>query len=251
MVTLVSGGGFKGVGGFTSAAPGSLQFRGRGGYGGISGFRVEFSRNGPGPYEQLRDEAIAIRGASVEAVVRTTREVKELIRDFIDAHFTGSEIHGNNRRRVSNASAQEAFYDDLSSKGQYAGLVYSKFGKRDAGGFVDFLLLHMRGGTLKPRSGGWLRLENIGIAGAQSGYYPSSGSDIFFAKSKDGKKLFQLRRYRGASLSSRRGKVELIATLVRSITFPARLIGIDAIAARRPELFDGYFAEALQRQRSS
>jgi hypothetical protein len=209
--------------------------------------RVEFSRGEPGPYEVMRDAGVAVRGASVEAVVRTTNEVKERIRDYIDAHFKSSEFHGNGRRRVSNASAQAMFYDEIEDKGQYAGLVYSKFGKRDAGGFVDYLLLHVRGGTLKPRRGDWLRIGQRGVIGnPQSGFFGLSKSDIFFRPSADGKKLFQFRRFRKGGASRRRGTLELLATLVKQVAFPASLSGVENIARQRPELFEGYFAEALQ-----
>ena len=222
--------GFKGAGAFTG-----------------QGFRVDFARPDPGPYEQLRDDAIAVRGASVEAVVKTTETVKERIRDYIDAHFTGSEFHGNGRRRVSNASAQSRYYDEVQEKGQYAGLVYSKFGKRDAGGFVDFLLLHVRGGTLKPRRGSWLKIRATGAEGSfgQAGYYPISDKDVFFTRSADGKKLYlrrRLRREKGARAT------QLLATLVKSVAFPARLSGVDSIARERPELFEGFFAQALDLQ---
>lgn len=182
--------------------------------------------------------------------MKTTREVKDRIRAYIDAHFTGSEYHSNDHRRVANASAQERFYDDIESKGQYAGLVYSKFGKRDAGGFVDFLLLHVRGGTVRPRSGEWLRIAAGDGAGsgpsiAQTGFFPLSSSDIFFTRSPDGKRLYQLRRYRKSGLSGKRGTTQLIATLVKQVIFPARLSGIEEIARSRADLFEGHFAEAL------
>jgi len=235
------------VGG-TRAFKGAQSFTGQ-------GFRVEFELDSPGTYEQLRNEAIAIRGASVDAVYRTTEEVKQRIRDYIDAHFSGSEMQSNNRRRVSNASAQSRYYDEIEGKGQYAGLVYSKFGKRDKGGFVDFLLLHVRGGVVTPGPGeNWLRLANPAVAGAggqfgQTGFFAISQSNIFFAASKDGKKLFLLRRYRKGSAFGKAGKTELLATLVKQVVFPARLTGIEEIARQRPELFDGYFAEALEVRR--
>ncbi len=232
MVTIGSSSGFKS----------SSAFSGQ-------GFRVEFERPDPGPYELLAQDAVAIRGASIDAVVKTTIEVKEAIRDYIDAHFSGSQFQSNNRRKVANASAQDKFYDEVETKGQYAGLVYSKFGKRDAGGFVDFLLLHVRGGLVKPRQGGWLRIINQGAGGqaasvAQTGSFPISQSSIFFAESGDGRKLYQFRRYK--KTSGRAGRVELLATLLRQVVFPARLSGIDEIARRRPELFEGYFAQALK-----
>jgi hypothetical protein len=233
---------------------GSRTFKGAQSFTG-QGFRVEFKLDSPGTYEQLRGEAIAIRGASVDAVTRTTNEVKQRIRDYIDAHFTGSDFQSNSRRKVSNASAQSRFYDEIEGKGQYAGLVYSKFGKRDKGGFVDFLLLHVRGGVVSPGPGeNWLRLANPNAAGAggefgQTGFFSVSQSNIFFAASKDGRKLFLLRRYRKGSPLGNAGRTELLATLVKQVVFPARLTGIDEIARQRPELFDGYFAEALELRR--
>lgn len=210
------------------------------------GFRIDFAIDDPGPLEILQRDAVVVRGASVEAVYLTTEEVKEKIRDYIDAHFDGSEFHGNGRRRVSNASAQSIYYDEIGEKGQYAGLVYSKFGKRDAGGFVDYLLLHIRGGTIKPKSGRWLRLRGPanGI-GNQTGFFSGTRADVFFVEAEGGKKLYQLRRYRKGT--SKAGKTELLATLVQSIKMPARLTGIDAIAKSRPELFDKHFRAALDR----
>ena len=203
----------------------------------------------------LRQEALAIRGASKEAVSKTTTEVKLAIRAFINAHFRGSDFTSNGNRRVANASAQEKTYDEIESKGQFTGLIYSKFGKRDATGFVDFLLLHIRGGTVKGNN--WLRLQNTEVGGtakiaAQSGFFESSNSDIFFLPSKDGKKLFQLRRFRNERdpKTKKLGRTVLLATLVRQIAYSARLLGLDAIAARRPELFDRHFAAALAARRS-
>ncbi|MCT2398525.1 hypothetical protein [Novosphingobium mangrovi (ex Huang et al. 2023)] len=238
MVTLAGGRGFKGSGAFTG-----------------QGFRIAFEREKPGPYEAMRDEGVAIRGASIDAVTKTTEQVKEQIRDYIDAHFGGSDFTSNGRRRVANASAQSVFYDEVDTKGQYAGLVYSKFGKRDKGGFVDYLLLHIRGDTIRPGPGeNWLKIENPkagGLGVAQTGHFPMSGSDIFFLPSKDGKKLFQLRRYRKSSRSADRGKTQLLATLMRKVTVPASLSGIDAIAARRPDMFEGFFARSLKAHRDA
>lgn len=235
MVTLVAGSGFKGTEGFNGR-----------------GFRVEFERSGPGPLEQMEAEGVVVRGASVEAVVKTTNTVKERIRDFVDAHFSGSGFTRNGRRRAANASAQSRFYDELEAKGQYAGLVYSKFGKRDAGGFVDFLLLHMRGGSVTARGGGWLKIispeaRQRGDLFASSGSFPTAGSDVFFRPAKNGTELLMFRKYRGAS--ARAGTLQLIATLVKAVVIPATLGGIDEIARERPELFEGYFAEALARMR--
>jgi hypothetical protein len=239
MVSLVSGGGFKGAAGFAG-----------------QGFRVEFERDpGPGPYAAMVDQGIAVRGASVEAVVKTTTEIKERIRDYIDANFGGSAFTRNNRRRMSNAAAQAKFYDELEDKGQYAGLVYSKLGKgHGPGGFVDFLLTHVRGGTLTPKSGEWLRIPVRGVAGsflARTGTFADAGSRVFFVPSRDGQKLYLMRRYGGAASGVLAGSMQLLATFVKAVTLPASLSGIQDIANQRPLLFEGYFGAALERMQQS
>ena len=200
-------------------------------------------------YEQLKEDAVAIRGASIEAVTETTNEVKQRIRAYINAHFTGSAFTSNNNRRVANASAQSKFYDDVDAKGQYAGLVYSKFGGgHGPGGFVDYLLLHVRGGTLRPQSGNWLRIPNareFGPQVRQTGFFATTQASVFFAKSDDGRKLYLLRRLGRSGRSRGDQKVQLLATLVRSLAFRARLSGIDEIARSRGDLFEGNFAAAL------
>lgn len=221
----------------------------------VGGLGLELTGDAAG--KQLRhlleQDSVAIAGASVDAVVETTNEIKEQIRAYIDAHFTGSQIHGNNHRRVANASAQSIFYDDREEKGQYTGLIYSKFGRgKGPGSFVDFLLLHMRGGVVRPRDGDWIRIPNkaavgYGFIGGQTGNYRMSGSSIFFSKSKDGQKMFLLRS-RG---KGRQRRTELLATLVRFLAYPARLSGIDAIAASREVVFLGRFAQALDRRMGS
>lgn len=216
-----------------------------------TGFALQFQRRGDRLlYDRLREDAVAVRGASVDAVTETVNTIKQRIRSYITAHFTGSEMHGNGQRRVANASAQSKFYDDIDQKGQYAGLVYSKFGGgHGPAGFVDFLLLHVRGGTLKARSGDWLRIPNwreFGPQVRQTGFFPVSRASVFFAKSDDGRKLYLLRRLGKSGRGRGDQKVQLLATLVRSLVFPARLSGIDEIARSRGALFEGNFATALR-----
>lgn len=218
-----------------------------------SGFTVEFLA------EQAKEQlgaalgqgAVVIRDASIGAVISSTDELKQKMRSFLDSHFTGSEMHGNNHRRVSNAAVQSVYYDDLDEKGQFASLIYSKFGFRDAGGFVDFLLLHIRGGTIRPRDGDWLRLPNVGEGGAwgaQSGFHRFSSSDIFFVQDKDDpNKLFQLRRYRKSGFGRNAGSTKLLATLVKSLRFEPKLQGLEAIMAQRGAIFDRHFDAEWQR----
>ena len=222
-----------------------------------SGFFVEFmGKSGSAQVERFLDDSFkVITGSAVDAVVQTTDETKQGMRTYLDAAFSGSAMHANNHRRVSNAAVQSKYYDERQEKGQFTGLIYSKFG---AGfgpeGFKDFLLLHLRGGVLKPKQSGWLRInasgnKTFGTSG-QAGYYPFSKSSIFFAKSKDGNKLFLLRSYAKSSFSPLRGKTVLIATMVKFVMFTPRLGGLDAIAAARYPAFIKNF-EALMAQRGS
>ena len=212
------------------------------------GFSVEFlgAKAAAQMDAALVQGAAAIRSSSIEAAVTSTDELKQKMRSFLDAHFTGSDLHGNNHRRVSNASVQSVTYDDVTEKGQFTSLIYSKFGYRGAGGFVDFLLLHMRGGTVKPQSGNWLRLDarGKGQIGQQSGYFPHSQRDTFFVESADGKTLFQLRRRRGSKPGAANG-TELLATLVKSLTFKPSLQGLETIMAQRGAIFERHFDSLL------
>lgn len=242
----------KGFEGRTTTAGKALKPRyRRGGRFTGSGFNIVFETTDTkfdrlNPFEKLRHDAIEIRSASQDAVVTTIDGIKNRIRDYITAHFTGSEMHGNNQRRVANASAQAKFYDDVEQKGQFAGLVYSKFGRGiGPAGFVDFLLLHVRGGTVKPKSGKWLRIPNMEFSGPRNtGYFPQSAKDVFFARSSDGRKLFMLRKLRRNGRNNTRGG-ELLATLVPSLAFPARLSGIDEILRAGGENLQTNLSRAL------
>lgn len=212
------------------------------------GFAVEFLGEGGRIQldEGLELGVIAIRDSSIEAVVATTDEVKQRMRSYLDSHFTGSALHGNNHRRVSNAAVQSVYYDDIGEKGQYTGLIYSKFGVGKGAAFVDFLLLHMRGGTIRPKTKDWLRIPNTeeaGSRGGQTGRYAMSDSEIFFVPSADGQKLFQLRRYR------RTKKTVLLATLVKSLKFEPSLQGLEAILAARGAVFERNFDAIFSRKK--
>lgn len=203
-------------------------------------------------FDDLRDEKLStIIGASVEAVWLTTNEIKQRMRDYIDAHFGGSEFIGGEygrkqHRRVAFAAVQSKMYNDQESKGQYTGLIYSKFGRgRGPASFVDYLLLHVTGGQITAANGGWLRIHDQSAPQfSQVGNYKLSGSRIFFKKSRDGAKLFLLR----ATGKKRTAKLELLATLMKAVTVKPDLAGIDDIAAQRPDVFIEHFDAALRRQ---
>lgn len=249
-----------------TVVPGTMGFRFNDIFTGVSarssagaqrmGFNVQFDANRARAdlRETIQGDAVAVVGASVDAVTQTTREVKEMIRSYIDAHFQGSEFIGGaggrkSRRRAAFAAAQNKFYNDIEAKGQFTGLIYSKLGRgRGPGGFVDYLLLHMRGGIVKPRDGDWIKIPNegaSGLIGGQVGEYPQSDSRIFFRPSRDRKKLFLLRAFGSGASPARRGSVELLATLVKQLDYPARMTGIETIAGKRVSIFYGHFDAAL------
>jgi hypothetical protein len=72
-----------------------------------------------------------------------------------------------------------------------------------------------------------------------------SQSSVFFAKSDDGRKLFLLRRLGRSGRTRGVQKVQLLATLVRSLVFRARLSGVDEIARSRGDLLQRNFLAAL------
>ncbi|UZW55553.1 hypothetical protein NUH86_01740 [Sphingobium sp. JS3065] len=210
------------------------------------GFGIEIA--GEAAEKESRDilaqDAIVIKGAAVDAVEHTTNSVKTKIRNFIDQHFRGSEMHGNNHRRVSNAAAQSKFYNDLSTQGQYTGLVYSKWGRgKGPGSFIDFLVLHIQGGTLEARDGGKLKIPNRKAPGSLMGQVGDFGSSrIFIRKGEDGKS-FLMRAFKNGAGGQRGGRVVLLATLVDELRFPASLRGIETIlAAAGPELENNFLA---------
>lgn len=241
MVTLFSGGSFKGTGSLSESGS----------------FRIEFERTGPDLDDDMARLGIVVREASVEAVVHTTETIKNRVRDFIDSHFTGSDLTSNNRRRASNASSQTKYYDELEAKGQYAGLVYSKFGRRyGRPDFQDFLLTHMRGATISPRQGDWLRIPNKRIGGsagrwAQTGFYQESDASVFMVPSKDGRRLYLLRRYGRAAPNSVARTTQLLATMVKEVNIRPRLAGLESIARDRPELFERRFDQRFNQTKDS
>lgn len=212
------------------------------------GFTVEFlGAKAQGQVEAaLKDGVLRIVESSITAVVATTNEVKQKLRSYLDSHFTGSAMHGNAHRRISNALVQSVTYETVSGQPGFSSLIYSKLGKgKGPGAFVDFLLLHVRGGTVKPHQGDWIRVDNDeanpgGLA--KVGDYGSS--KVFFVPSKDGQKLFLLRKVKGG------GSTTLLATLVKSIQFPASLSEIESIAAQRGALFERNFDAAWKRSES-
>ena len=212
------------------------------------GFTVEFlGFKSQRKLEQaLEGGVLRIVESSITAAIATTDTVKQKLRSYLDSHFLGSQMHGNAHRRMSNALVQSVYFDEVKVKPGFASLIYSKLGKgKGPSSFVDFLLLHVHGGTIGPKQGEWLRInnrENDPGGLAKVGNYGSS--NVFFVRSKDGQKLFLLRKIKGGNSTN------LLATLVKSIQVPASLTGLDSIAAERGVLFERNFDAAWKRSES-
>lgn len=219
-----------------------------------TGFTVEFldQKARRALDEALGRGVVAIRAATIEALVAETDETKQLLRSYLDTVFRGSAMHANNHRRVSNAAAQSIYYNDVAEQGQVASLIYSKFGKgKGPSSFVDYLLLHIRGGTVTAKSGGWLRIAGrdrfagTPDAGARWNLGTFADSSIFTVQAKDDpNKLFLLRSFKGS------GKTILLETLVKSIKVPARAAGVGAILAQRGARFESNFNAVFVREKA-
>lgn len=216
---------------------------------GTSGFTIEFL--GPGQQgkldEYLADGVVAVRGAAIEAVVSSTDAIKQRVRQFMDARFSGSAMHGNNHRRVANAAAQSIYYDDLEASGGVAGLVYSKFGVGKGTSFVDYLLLHLRGGTIAAKGGGYLFIRNLKVVeanfkGANVGSFGSFRIELIPAK--DGATFYLVKRWKAG------GQSQLLATMKKSITVKPSLQGLDTILQSGGAVLDSNFNAAWARRKA-
>lgn len=209
------------------------------------GFTVEFlGGKAQKKVEQaLEGGILRMVESSITAVVATTDTVKQKLRSYLDSHFLGSEMHGNAHRRMSNAMVQSVYYDEHRGKPGFASLIYSKLGKgKGPSSFVDFLLLHVRGGTIAPKRGEWMPIINykdnpLGLS--KVGNWGTS--TVFFVPSKDGQKLFLLRKIKGG------GSTRLLATLIKSFQVPPSLTELGSIAAERGVLFERNFDAAWKR----
>lgn len=215
-----------------------------------AGFTVEFL--GEKARQQLDDAlgrgVVLIRESAGEAQVESTDTIKQRMRSFIDARFTGSEMHGNNHRRVANAAAQSVYYNVHQGDPALTSLIYSKFGVTQGGTFIDYLLIHLRGAVLTPKTGKYLMIPNEPVVGKyfKGANIGSFGAfDITMAQSKDRQKLFLLRRDKGAN-----GRSVLLATLVKSLRVEPDLAGLDAILAGRPAEFLSDYDAVFSRKKS-
>lgn len=89
-----------------------------------------------------------------KGVDQTSRSLQLSARDQVNRAF-GRGGRGR-RRRVGNAIRRRRFDDGRFQK---AAIVYSRFGRKEGGTFVDYLVPHTRGATIRAKSGRWLFLS--------------------------------------------------------------------------------------------
>lgn len=221
--------------------------------GGDAGFTVEFLQAGSlKAFERgIEDGVIAIQETSIAAVQLTVDNTKQRLRTFFDGVFQKSGPTRNNHRRISNALVQSAYFNTVRGQPGFTGLIYSKLGRGfGPTAFIDYLLLHLRGGTVAPKTKQWLMLpvsrDAMGLkskGGVPTGNYREAGTKVFFRPAKDDpEKLFLLRS------ETRTGKTTLLAVLLKSVRIPARVSELPGILSSAEAVFERNY-DAVWRQR--
>ncbi len=100
--------------------------------------------------QQMEETGKQIKGASRAAVEVATRELQLKIRVAVNRAFPGK---GRGGAKVGNAIRSKVYERTKDPDGGFTGLVWSKFGRRGAVGFIDYLLPHVQGATITPRRG--------------------------------------------------------------------------------------------------
>lgn len=171
-----------------------------------------------------RDVRAVDRGTTT-AIKDSTRALQLAAREEINRRFRGSgRVKGGNRR-IANAIRSRIFDDGPFDT---AGLVYSKFGRKSRGQFLDYLAPHVLGATLRPLNSQWLYIP---IGGGRSGRQRrlSLGDDkrLAFVSIGPGRALL-VRRQRGSS--------KIVALLVKRVRIKPSLNFARLVAAEEARL---------------
>jgi hypothetical protein len=192
----------------------------------------------------LSGDLKAFMAAEAAAVVRGVRdavrgqvaETQAEARRLVDAG-----LPGKGRSRPSNAIRSRLYEGGQDP----AGIVYSKFGRREGGQYVDYLLPHIQGATMRPRAGGapdlgrYMVLPVKGVSRRLAAVDRSlarldTDPQLALIPLPGGRFLF-VRRPRETKRGGYRmnARTTLIAMLVRRVDLPKRinLTGLDDRAA--------------------
>lgn len=147
--------------------------------------------------DKLRQQLEALeqkaRRSVTRAVHSSTRALQLKIRADVHAMFPGSRKPGNAIRSVTYPEAGR-----LSRRP--AGIVFSAFGRREAGVFIDYLVPYLTGAHLKPRRGRYLAIPTANVPrrrGFKGGGQPMSPQEV---EQAFGRPLRLVRTRRGGRL---------------------------------------------------
>ncbi|GAB4373812.1 MAG: hypothetical protein Kow00114_35970 [Kiloniellaceae bacterium] len=96
--------------------------------------------------EQMAAERRIVARAVRVAPERAAREGKEEYRSHVRQAF--GRAAGRRGRKFENAIRDKAYHD---GEFRHAALIYSKFGRREGGRFIDYLVPYDRGGVIKAK----------------------------------------------------------------------------------------------------
>jgi len=105
--------------------------------------------------DAIKRAELRTRAATRAAVDETSLKMQKAIRADVDRIFSGGtvQLRRGKGRRVSDAVRRKLF--DNRARGT-AALVFSKFGRRENGQFVDYLGPYITGRDIRPRRGRYL-----------------------------------------------------------------------------------------------
>ena len=155
------------------------------------------------------------------AVVDGAKAVQKDWRGQVNATFSGSKMVRGGNRRVANAIRLKEY---TTEAGGASAIVFSKFGRKGPGGkFIDYLIPHATGATLRPTRGRWLYIPLQGSRRARSSRLAvAQNKNLSFVPIGPGRALL-VRRTRSRSTP--------IALLVRMIRIP-KTISLDQATRR-------------------
>lgn len=216
--------------------------------GGRAGYFIEFLD--PKELDQfdreLENGAITVQRTAAEAAFETGDRMKQLIRSHFSMVFPRQP---GVRSDATKAMVQSKTFDKVDGEPGAAYLLYSKLGRgRGPGSFIDYLRAHLEGRN--EQAPGYFRIAVSPEAKAlkrrgarfETGYFPASGTTIFFREAKgDPSQLLLLRK------RNRSGKIDLLEVMLKNIQIKPKLGGLKAIYAQAESIFDQQADDAWRR----
>lgn len=190
--------------------------------------------------EHMEAEQRAIRRGINHAVRGATDDLKNETRAAVGRRLS----HKAGRQSAVNA-IRSKFFDNAD--GTITGLVYSKFGRKDIGGeFVDALLAHTAGATIRPRRSqalflpvaATLQRRRRTLKGDRLREYLAGLKNVAFIKSSRGVTVVVRRT---------RNRTHLLGFIVSRVRVPKR-IDLDPILAKHERDFPGRLIASIDQE---